>query len=55
MPLREGHDQGVISANISKLRSEGFPERQAIAIAMKKAGKARKQAKEAEKVETSDI
>jgi len=42
MPLRTGKSRAAISSNISKLRHEGYPERQAIAIAMRKAGIARK-------------
>lgn len=40
----KGDSQSVISENIRVLRGEGFPEAQAIAIAMKKAGKSRKKA-----------
>ena len=42
MPLMKGHSKEVVGSNISELRHSGYPERQAIAIAMSKAGKARK-------------
>lgn len=43
MPLLNGHSQEVISENIRELRKAGYKQSQAIAIAMKKANKARKQ------------
>ena len=42
MPLRKGRSKKVISGNIRRLMHEGYPQRQAVAIAMHKAGKARK-------------
>jgi hypothetical protein len=41
MPLARGKSQETISRNISELRHFGCPQEQAIAIAMRKAGKSR--------------
>jgi hypothetical protein len=45
MPLMPGSDQATISMNIRRLRAEGYPEKQAIAIAESEArrtGKSKK-------------
>jgi hypothetical protein len=42
MPLRKGKSKKVISANIRTEMEHGKPQDQAIAIAMQKAGKARR-------------
>ena len=45
MPLLKGSSKSVIGSNISELRHSGYPEKQAIAIAFSKAGKAKKKGK----------
>ena len=41
MPLKEGTSDEVISDNISKLMDEGYPQKQAIAMALRSAGKSK--------------
>lgn len=42
MPLFKGNSNSIISQNIRELRNSGRPEKQAVAIAMSKAGKGKK-------------
>ena len=39
MPLKRGKSPMIVSGNIRELRHAGYPQKQAVAIAMNKAGK----------------
>jgi len=45
MPLRKGRSRKVISSNIRREIKAGRPRKQAIAIALRKAGKSKKRRK----------
>lgn len=42
MPLESGSDNKTMSSNIKKLMTEGYPQKQAIAISYSKAGEKKK-------------
>lgn len=42
MPLKEGSSRETKAHNYAKLRAEGYPRKQAIAIMLDKAGQSRK-------------
>lgn len=49
MPLSKGKSNKAVSKNISKLRHEGYPQPQAVAIAMNTAGRKKTTKKVAKK------
>ena len=49
MPLKKGKSKAVVSSNIRELMGTGRPQKQAVAIALRQAGKAKPKTKKGKK------
>lgn len=45
MPLKEGSSDKTVSSNLRELMDSGYPQKQAVAISLSKAGKSKKKPK----------
>lgn len=41
MPLKKGKSDETVNSNIARLRKEGYPEKQSVAIAYSEAGRSK--------------
>ena len=54
MPLMRGSSQSIISSNIAEMRKAGHPEAQAVAAAMRMAGKSKPKKKAKQPARTAN-
>lgn len=45
VPLKSGKSKKTVSSNIKEMMASGYPQKQAVAASLRKAGKSRKSAK----------